>query len=169
MSNFTFGHNVFKSCLLLLLQNASAGGKGLSCFWLCTSKNRLCSGRRYITIPGISRVRWFLLLNPFPHTTNLKQMTLKTSRQKYKNSLKVNIYLLKTSWKYWNKLLIMSNFVFFQNVLKNYLLQMHQNACSIRKVLMLNWSFGSQGEQLPFICSKCLPPLMSPIFSLGVF
>ena len=28
-SNFTFGHNVFKSRLLLLRQNASAGGKGL--------------------------------------------------------------------------------------------------------------------------------------------
>ena len=28
MSNFTFGHNVFKSCLLILRQNASAGGKG---------------------------------------------------------------------------------------------------------------------------------------------
>ena len=28
MSNFTFGHNVFKSRLLLLRQNASAGGKG---------------------------------------------------------------------------------------------------------------------------------------------
>ena len=29
MSNFPFGHNVFKSCLLLLRQNASAGGTGL--------------------------------------------------------------------------------------------------------------------------------------------
>ena len=29
MSNFAFGHNVFKSRLLLLRQNASAGGKGL--------------------------------------------------------------------------------------------------------------------------------------------
>ena len=29
MSNFTFDHNVFKSRLLLLRQNASAGGKGL--------------------------------------------------------------------------------------------------------------------------------------------
>ena len=29
MSNFTFGHNVFKSCQLLFRQNASAGGKGL--------------------------------------------------------------------------------------------------------------------------------------------
>ena len=27
MSNFTFGLNIFKSCLLLLRQNASAGGK----------------------------------------------------------------------------------------------------------------------------------------------
>ena len=32
VSNFTFGHSVFKSRLLLLLQNASAGGKGLT--WL---------------------------------------------------------------------------------------------------------------------------------------
>ena len=30
MSNFTFGHNVFNSRLLLLRQNASAGGKGLN-------------------------------------------------------------------------------------------------------------------------------------------
>ena len=30
MSNLTFGHNVFKSRLLLLFQNASAGGKGLT-------------------------------------------------------------------------------------------------------------------------------------------
>ena len=30
MSNFTFGHNVFKSLPLLLRQNASAGGKGLN-------------------------------------------------------------------------------------------------------------------------------------------
>ena len=29
MSSFTFGHNVFKICLLQLRQNASAGGKGL--------------------------------------------------------------------------------------------------------------------------------------------
>ena len=29
MRNFIFGHNVFKSRLLLLRQNASAGGKGL--------------------------------------------------------------------------------------------------------------------------------------------
>ena len=29
LSNFTFGHNVFKSRLLLLGQNASAGGKEL--------------------------------------------------------------------------------------------------------------------------------------------
>ena len=29
MINFTFGHNVFKSSLLLLHQNASAGGKGI--------------------------------------------------------------------------------------------------------------------------------------------
>ena len=29
MSNFTFGQNVFKSRLLILRQNASAGGKGL--------------------------------------------------------------------------------------------------------------------------------------------
>ena len=29
MSNFTFGHNVFKSCPLLLRQNASADRKGL--------------------------------------------------------------------------------------------------------------------------------------------
>ena len=27
MSNFTFGDNVFKNCLLLLVQNVSAGGK----------------------------------------------------------------------------------------------------------------------------------------------
>ena len=32
MSNFTFGHNVFKSCLLLLRQKASAGGKGLNSY-----------------------------------------------------------------------------------------------------------------------------------------
>ena len=30
MSNFTFGHKVFKNRLLLLCQNASAGGKGLT-------------------------------------------------------------------------------------------------------------------------------------------
>ena len=30
MSNSSFGHNVFKSRLLLLRQNASAGGKGLN-------------------------------------------------------------------------------------------------------------------------------------------
>ena len=30
MTNLTFGHNVFNSRLLLLLQNASAGGKGLT-------------------------------------------------------------------------------------------------------------------------------------------
>ena len=30
ISNFTFGHNVFKSRLLLLRQNASAGGRGLN-------------------------------------------------------------------------------------------------------------------------------------------
>ena len=30
MSNFTFGHNVFKSRLLLLRRNASARGKGLN-------------------------------------------------------------------------------------------------------------------------------------------
>ena len=29
MSNFAFGHNVFKNRLLLLRQNASTGGKGL--------------------------------------------------------------------------------------------------------------------------------------------
>ena len=30
ISNFTFGHNVFKSRLLLMRQNASAGGKGVA-------------------------------------------------------------------------------------------------------------------------------------------
>ena len=34
MSNFTFDHNVFKSRLLLLRQNASAGGKVLQVIYL---------------------------------------------------------------------------------------------------------------------------------------
>ena len=45
MSNFTFDHNVFKRHLLLLRQNASAGGKGYSkdiyLLWLSSDLNRV--------------------------------------------------------------------------------------------------------------------------------
>ena len=43
MSNFTFGRNVFKSRLLLLRQNASAVGKGLTSDGIvakCVTANR---------------------------------------------------------------------------------------------------------------------------------
>ena len=37
MSNFTFGHNVFESCLLLFCQNASSGRKGII-VWITSNK-----------------------------------------------------------------------------------------------------------------------------------
>ena len=46
MSNFSFGHNVFKRRLLLLHQNVSAGGKGLkvvySRFVVCWKGKQTC-------------------------------------------------------------------------------------------------------------------------------
>ena len=69
----------FKSRLLQIRQNASIGGKGLMLLRLYTS-----------------------MFNPFPHATNLQQMTLKTSLQNYEKSL-LNGYIiteeLKTFWQ----------------------------------------------------------------------
>ena len=41
MSNFTFGHNVFKSRLLLLSQNVSAGGNGLNHLRTCSRLTKI--------------------------------------------------------------------------------------------------------------------------------
>ena len=41
MSNLAFGHTVFKSRLLLLRQNASAGGKGFTTIVMATKEFQL--------------------------------------------------------------------------------------------------------------------------------
>ena len=46
MSNFTFGHNVFKSRLLFLRQNTSAGGKGLIGILMMQSSIPVCFSKK---------------------------------------------------------------------------------------------------------------------------
>ena len=57
MSNFTFGHNVFKSRLLLLRRNASAGGNGLlTPFKLRYGFLEHCSTKTFV---NATVARWF--------------------------------------------------------------------------------------------------------------
>ena len=69
-------------------------------------------------------------INPFPHTRNLKQTTLKTSINIQKISRNYGIITEKGFKTFWQKgkLLVLSNFFFCHNVFKSRLLQMHQNA-----------------------------------------
>ena len=76
-------------------------------------------------------------INPFPHTTNLQQMTFENIYSRYGKSQEMIVTLLKKVESLWQKekLLIMSNFPFNHNVFKSRLLQTRQNASTSGKRL----------------------------------
>ena len=95
VSNFTFGHNVVKSRLLLLRQIVSAGWKVsqnlyfkiTACFvprrkhlWFMAFVCKI-----YVSLQIVILYNTFLL-NPFPHTAILQQTTLNVFCQKFSKS-----------------------------------------------------------------------------------
>ena len=64
MSNFTFGHIVFKSRLLLLRQNASAAGKWLRAFIRRQRLYKLVL-TVYLSFPSYRRIRMLLQQTTF--------------------------------------------------------------------------------------------------------
>ena len=68
MSNFSFCHYAFKSYLLQMRQNESIFGKRVNCIISFLVK-LVCNSIHFLN--GTT------LFNPFSHTTNLQQMTLK--------------------------------------------------------------------------------------------
>ena len=102
-----------------------------------------------IELSLIAMFSWFLLLrfqrrllqmgctsvrfNPFPHTRNLQQMTLKHLGKSVVNLYKLRYYNWKKYWKHCGKRWNRSFWEFCLDALKRQLRQMHQNSLQVGK------------------------------------
>ena len=111
MSNFTFGHNVFKSRLLHLRQNTSAGGKGLILFsdllYHCMRGKMLNTVEYHIAWDKHCRP-WSTYIHKTCHITGIISLPVFL---KSKDSYQTKPHIRKTwlSWRSQNKWWLLSD------------------------------------------------------------
>ena len=109
MSNFSFSHNVFKNCLLLMCQNEYLWSKGLTHFNIYFVNS------------------WYLLFfNPIPNDKILNQSKLKAfadSKMNLTKKLKFAFEKVENIVGKKEKMLVTSIFSFSNNVFKRLLTQ----------------------------------------------